>query len=220
MKSTSLFSKSTNNPSSLDGWSALVPILFDLICGLLLIILGNIAMRVTAYVLSGVMVCVAVWRIISYFRATPMQKITGSLLATGLAILVAGILLACNPDYLKEFLPFIWGLALLYGAFQKIQYAFDEKAVHIEKWWIMLIFAAFSLIIGVLSLLNPAFLGDKREVVIGILLIAEAILDVVVFVMISRALKKCEPHAGDAQAPSVPQPSEPAPEESAGESAT
>ncbi len=215
MRSASLFSKSTRNPSALDGWSALVPILFDLVCGLLLIILGNIALRVTAYVLSGVMICVAVWRIISYFRAAPMQKITGTLLSTGLAILVAGILLAFNPDYLKDFLPFVWGLALLYGAFQKIQYAFDEKAVHIEKWWIMLIFAAFSLIIGIVSLLDPAFLGDRRAIVVGILLVAEAILDIVVFVLINRALKK-----NGIQQANVPVSPGAAPQETTGGSAT
>ncbi len=119
-----------------------------------------------------------------------MKKITGSLLATGLAFLLAGILLSFNPDYLDDLLPFVWGLALLFGAFLKIEYAFDEKALKIDKWWILLILAAFSLAIGVITLLNPAFLENNRELIIGIMLVAEAILDIVVFLLINSALKK------------------------------
>ena len=33
---------------------------------------------------------------------------------------VSGVLLALNPEYLEEFFPFIWGLALLFGAFLKV----------------------------------------------------------------------------------------------------
>ena len=190
MKNASLFTKNKKNPSTLDIWSALLPVLFYMVCGLLLIFVGNVAIRVTAYVLGGLMICCGVWRILTYFRSEPMKKITGSLLATGLAFLLAGILLSFNPDYLDDLLPFVWGLALLFGAFLKIEYAFDEKALKIDKWWILLILAAFSLAIGVITLLNPAFLENNRELIIGIMLVAEAILDIVVFLLINSALKK------------------------------
>ena len=54
----------------------------------------------------------------------------------------------------------------------------------------MLIFAVFSIIIGILSLLNPAFLGDSRNLVIGIFLVVEAVLDITVFFLLKHALKK------------------------------
>ena len=202
MKNASLFTKNEKNPSSLDIWSALLPILFYMVCGLLLIFVGNIAIRVTAYVLGGLMICCGVWRIISYFRSEPMKKITGSLLATGLAFLLAGILLTFNPDYLDDLLPFVWGLALLFGAFLKIEYAFDEKALKIDKWWILLILAAFSLVIGVITLLNPAFLGESRSLVIGIFLVVEAVLDITVFFLLRHALKK--QNASSGPSPEVP----------------
>ena len=190
MKNFSLFSKSEKHPGELDLWSAILPVAFDLICGILLILLGNLALRVTSYALAGAMLITAAVLIITHIRATPLEKITQSRLAFGLALTVSGILLAFNPNYLDGFLPFIWGLALLFGAFLKIQYAFDEKALGIDKWWIMLILAGFSLVIGILSLLNPAFLGDSRNLIIGIMLIAEAVIDFTVYLIINNALKK------------------------------
>ena len=193
MSKFALFVQSEKNPGQLDPWSIVFPVAFDLVLGVLLIILGNIASLVTAYVLAGLMIVYAIWLLIKYIRSTTMEKIISFRLSGGLALLVTGVLLLFSPRYLEELLPFIWGLALLFGAFIKIQYAFGEKMLGIEKWWIMLIFAAFSLALGVISLSNPAFLGDSRSLIIGIMLIIEAIIDIVVFIMINNALKKNPP---------------------------
>ena len=213
MKNFRLFSRNKNDPDALSARSMILPILFCLVCGVLLILFGNLALRITAFVLAGVMFLCGVWSVIAYIRSAPVKRITESRLATGLVLLVTGTLLAFNPDYLEDLLPFIWGLALLFGGFLKIQYAFDEKSVSVPKWWIMLIFAAFSLIIGVLSLLNPAFLGESRSLVIGILLVAEAVLDITVFFLLKHALKK-HTAAAAAAAPSPEQ--APGPEAPAG----
>ena len=190
MANLKLFSRSKKDPDTLTARSMILPILFCLVCGLLLIFFGNLALRITAYVLAGVMILCGVWSGIVYLRSDPVRRITESRLATGLILLVAGTLLAFNPNYLEDILPFIWGLALLFGGFLKIQYAFDEKSVRVKKWWIMLLFAAFSLIVGIIALLNPAFLGENRNLVIGILLVLEAVLDITVFFLLRHALKK------------------------------
>ncbi len=185
--------QSEKKPGELDTWSVILPFAFDLICGILLIALGNLALRVTSYALAGVMIISAIYMIIVYVRSKPLVKITELRLAGGLVLIVAGALLAFNPEYLENLLPFIWGIALLFGAFVKIQYAFDELALKIEKWWIMLILAAFSMVVGILTLANPAFLGENRNVIIGIMLIVEAIIDLVVFLLIRKALKNLAP---------------------------
>ena len=105
-------------------------------------------------------------------------------------------------------------MALLFGGFLKIQYAFDEKSVQVKKWWIMLLFAAFSLIVGIIALLNPAFLGENRNLVIGILLVLEAVLDITVFFLLRHALKKSsQPLATVSQTFSADEPVQTAPVE-------
>ena len=221
MKNLKLFSRSKKDPDTLTARSMILPILFCLVCGLLLIFFGNLALRITAYVLAGVMILCGIWSGIVYLRSDPVRRITESRLATGLILLVAGTLLAFNPNYLEDILPFIWGLALLFGGFLKIQYAFDEKSVQVKKWWIMLIFAAFSLIVGIIALLNPAFLGENRNLVIGILLVLEAILDITVFFLLRHALKKSsQPLATVSQTFSADEPVQSVPAEEASEKST
>ena len=206
------------------GRPMLFPIFFCLISGLLLILLENLSVLITGYVLAALLICVGVWLIIEYFRSEPLVRIVEAKLAIGLILLVAGSMLAFSPESLKDLLPYAWGLALLFGGFLKIQYAFDRKALGADKWWILLILAAFSIVIGVISLLNPAFLGEKRELVIGILLTVEAVLDISVFLLLKRKIRKKAappPEAAPAQSPAdVPAPAEapaappaPAPEE-------
>ena len=56
MKNRSIFVESEKKPGQLDLWSFILPIAFDLICGVLLIALGTLALRVTAYALAGALI--------------------------------------------------------------------------------------------------------------------------------------------------------------------
>ena len=198
------------------GRPMLLPIVFCLISGVLLILLENLTMRITGFVLAGGLILQGAWLCFRYFLAQPIIRIVEAKLAIGLIALVTGGMLAFNPETLRDQLPYAWGLALLYGGFLKIQYAFDRKELGSEKWWILLIMAAFSLAIGVISLLNPAFLGDRKELVIGILLTLEAVLDLSVFLLLKRTIKKritLSVNEESARAPAEPVPAEPSPAE-------
>ena len=211
MKNMKLFTRSEKDPMRLNASSMILPIVFCLVCGVLLIAFGDLALKITAYVLAGVLILWGIFQIIAYLRSQPIVRITESKLATGLILLVTGILLVFNPDYLKGILQYVWGLALLFGGFLKIQYAFDEKTVKVRKWWMMLIFAAFSLIVGIIAMLDPAFLGENRNLVIGILLVVEAVLDITVYFLLNHALKKLSTPAdasAEEPAPAGPSPAQ------------
>ena len=102
MSKFSLFAQSEKNPGQLDPWSIVFPVAFDLVLGVLLIILGDIASLVTAYVLAGLMIVYAIWLLIKYIRSTTMEKIISFRLSGGLALLVTGVLLLFSPRYLED----------------------------------------------------------------------------------------------------------------------
>ena len=165
-------------------------VLFYSVVGLLLILLNEMVTNVAAWALAAGMVLVGGWLLLRYLRAGLEKRLAGVDMALGLVLLLAGVLLICSPEDMKEVFPKIWGLSLIFGGFLKIQYAFDEKSVKVNKWWIMLIFAAVSLAIGVLALLNRAVFGESQHLVIGIFLLAEAALDLITFLLLSRGMKK------------------------------
>ncbi len=165
-------------------------VLFYFIIGLLLILLEDFVTDVAAWALAAGLVVIGGWLLLRYFRSDIEERLAGMDFAAGLILLLAGILLICSPGDMKEVFPKIWGLSLIFGCFLKIQYAFDEKTVRMEKWWIMLIFAAASLAIGILALLNRKVFGDSQHLVIGIFMIGEAVLDLVTYFLLLHGKKK------------------------------
>ena len=188
-------------------------VLFYALIGLLLILLNELVTDVAAWALAGGMVLFGGWFLLRYFRADVQNRLAGADMAMGLVLLLAGILLMRGvtdpvPGFadMREVFPKIWGLSLIFGGFLKIQYAFDERSVKVQKWWLMLIFAAVSLAIGILALLNKAVFGDNQHLVIGIFMLAEAVLDLVTYFILSRGMKKHT--APSASFSSVPAPAE------------
>ena len=143
-------------------------VLFYFVVGLLLILEQNLVTEIYAWVLAGGLVIAGAWMIIRYLRSSVQQRLAGLDLADGLIMLLTGILLALSPQDMEELFPKVWGLSLVFGGFLKIQYAFDEKSVGVNRWWMMLIFAAVSLAIGVLALLNKNIFGDSQHTVMAV----------------------------------------------------
>ena len=173
------------------GLSFVLPlVLFYTVIGLLLILLNEWVTNIAACALAAGLVLVGVWLLLRYLRFDVERRIAGTDLAVGLILLLTGVLLIISPDDLREIFPKVWGLSLVFGGFLKIQYAFDEKTVGIRKWWIMLIFAAVSLAIGVLALFNRSIFGENQNVIIGAFMLAEAVLDLVTWILITRGMKR------------------------------
>ena len=164
-------------------------VLFYFVVGLLLILLNELVTDIAAWALAAGLVVIGGWLIFRYFRSDTETRLTGADLAIGLVLLLAGVL--------------------------QIQYAFDEKSVNVQRWWIMLIFAAVSLATGILALLNKSVFGDNQHLVIGIFMICEAVLDLATWLLIERGLKKknaavtpAAAYVPNAPAETVPQPEE------------
>ena len=186
----SFLRRSEKDPAAMNANSIMLSIIFYLVFGFVLIFLKDQAIVICGYVLACLLILFGGYEMFTYIGSPAIRKITESRLAVSLICLLAGGLLAFNPRILEMILPYAWGLSLLFGAFIKIEYAFDQLSLKINKWWIMLIFAAVSLAIGILALTSKADMDDQKYLFIGIMLILEAVLDVVVFFLMNRALKK------------------------------
>ncbi len=165
-------------------------VLFYFVIGLLLILLKQMVTNVAAWVVAIGLAAAGGWLVWRYFKSSMERRIAGADLAVGLVVLLGGILLMTSPTDMEDVFPKIWGLSLIFGGFLKVQYAFDEKTLDINRWWIMLIFAAASLVIGILALMNETIFGDNQHLAIGIFMIGEAILDTVTYILLLNGKKR------------------------------
>lgn len=157
-------------------WAAIA---FYVVCGLLLLLLPNLALSIANYALSIGLCAIGAVFVISYVRMAALDAIKSMSLAIGLVAILIGVLLLFNPSILQAALPFLWGLTLLVGGFGKVQIAFDLKRIGDTKWWLTLIGSALSFIMGILAVSRPEFIASVFTQFIGIALLVEAALDVV-----------------------------------------
>ncbi len=169
------------------GWTAIV---FYAVCGLLLLLWPNLALMIANYALAALLCVVALVMIAGYIRGEALDGMLNYGLAKGLILLLIGIVLMIRSDILITILPFLWGVAMIAGGFAKVQVAFDLNRVDRERWWLMLIGALLSFVLGVLAVTQPAFLAGVVTQFIGASLLLEALLDMAALLTIRREVKK------------------------------
>lgn len=178
---------------NLTSWSMIA---FYVVCGLLLLFLPNLALRIANFALSAVFCFAGIGLIIGYLRAEAMDGMLGYGLAFGLILTLMGAVLFIRSDILIRALPFLWGVAMLAGGFAKLQMAFDLKRIHQRRWWWLLLGALISFILGGFSVADPVFLATVATQFAGISLLVEAALDLGAVLYLKREMKHLKVESG------------------------
>jgi uncharacterized membrane protein HdeD (DUF308 family) len=161
-----------------------------LIFGLFLLIYPMTTAGVVLSVAGTIFVIVGVVRIVEYFLLDVREVLGGWMFASGVVWILGGVLLYVVPEALIAFMPMLFGLALLVGGAVKLQGAFDLKRIGSAHWYVPLIGAALSAVMGVVIIVNAVGLGSVLMRVIGAFLIFEAAQDAVYLWTSGRARKE------------------------------
>ena len=150
--------------------------LLSLCAGILLTVKPGILTGVLSFVLGGGLCLFGIFAIVSVF-AKPNGLLSVGRMVPGIISLAVGLVFMLKPE---TFLGLVWvmiGIAVLIDAVYKLQYAFELKAGKISKWWINLLFALFTLVFGVILILDPVGSGETMTRIAGILLLVNGVFD-------------------------------------------
>jgi uncharacterized membrane protein HdeD (DUF308 family) len=178
---------------NLTGWSLIA---FYAICGLLLLLWPDLALTIANYALAAVLCVVGLAMIIGYIRSEAVEGMLSYGLAIGLILALVGVVLFIKSGILITLLPFLWGIAMIAGGFGKFQMAFDLKRIHQNRWWLLLIGALISFVLGIFSVTDPVFLATVATQFAGISLLVEAVLDTSALLMIKNEFKHLRVQSG------------------------
>lgn len=170
--------------------TSIAAIAFYAICGVLLLVLPDSAMAIANYAIASLLAISGAICVINYFKDSVLAAAMGARLTTGLMLICFAVLMFCYPTFLAQLLPAIWGLSLLAGGFGKIQASADLKRIGEPRWWLMLIGAVISFVLGTMCLANPIYIAQTIFVFIGICLLIEAVSDLAAFIAIRSRIRK------------------------------
>jgi uncharacterized membrane protein HdeD (DUF308 family) len=171
-------------------WTFLVFSILNVVLGVCLVIWPQISALTLCYILGAAILILGIVRMIFYFRKNVFGIPLYSDLAIGLLDVVLGVILLIHPFDAVIFLPIAVGMLIVLDSMFKLQASIDVKRAGISKWWLILILAVLSAVLGVLLIANPFTGASALMILMGITLIADGIQNIWTCTYVSKYLKE------------------------------
>ena len=160
-------------------WTEIVLGAAAILLGMVLLIWPDIAATLVITVIGAVCIVMGLINIVRYSALETRQALISNELALGLVGIAVGIALICLRQQLISLLFVFCGLAVLAGGIMKVQSTLCFKRMHARLWYLELISACISVVLGALILFNPFSSAMLLMRVIGVSLVLEGVVDLI-----------------------------------------
>ena len=149
-------------------------------------------------VLLGVLfLAFGIVKLVGFFSKDPYQLVFETDLVFGILYLVFGLLLLIRPAHTMAFFGIMFGLILLADGLTRVRIALDARPFGIRAWWLILVSALVTAILGVVLLFHP---GEGTKVLtqlLGISLMADGIMNIGTILLAVRLFRRNGPDDGE-----------------------
>lgn len=161
--------------------------------GLLLLVMPETSLLWLCYAFGTVVLITGVVCLVQYARLRGSGFAAPFFLVAGVVTAALGLFTLAKPQVVASFLPVVFGLFILIDGCSRIGTALELARRQAGKWWMMLLFSALSIALGILLLVNPFGAAVSAVMLCGVLLIIEGAVNlscVVYTAMELRALDR------------------------------
>ncbi len=178
-KAKSLGKKISSNP--------IVIALMMIVAGIVLILWNGSALDIAVRVIGGLLALSGLTNLISAFihKNDEKSKPIISIIAA-IAFIAIGIVLITNPGFITGIFPFVMGLMMILNSLADLYQVLNLKKDGDERWSILGIAAAVTLVLGIIICVNPFETLNVLLIMNGITMIYGGIIR---FVLTFRAKK-------------------------------
>ena len=145
-------------------------------------------------VLLGVLfLAFGIVKLVGFFSKDPYQLVFETDLVFGILYLVFGLLLLIRPAHTMAFFGIMLGLILLADGLTRVRIALDARPFGIRAWWLILVSALATAILGVVLLFHP---GEGTKVLtqlLGISLMVDGVMNIGTILTAVRILRAARP---------------------------
>lgn len=157
----------------------ILSVLFCLLGGLLLIRPAFSALLFSRF-LGACMILFGIVKVVGYLSKDLYRLAFQYDLAFGILLVTLGIVALVRPDSTMNFFGIILGVCVLSDGLFKIQIALDAKAFGISQWWLILLLAVLTVVLGIALVIRPDKGAQFLTVLLGLGLLSEGLLNLCV----------------------------------------
>ena len=136
-------------------------------------------------------------KLVGYFSKDLFRLAFQYDLAFGILLLALGIVTLARPNDTMRFLCVVFGIPVLADGLFKIQISLDARRFGIERWWLVLVLAALTCVIGLLLVIRPSEAARALTVLMGISLLLDGILNMCVAWLCVKIVRNQRPDSID-----------------------
>ena len=115
-------------------------------------------------------------KLVGYFSRDLFRLAFQYDLAFGLLLMVLGIVTLSHPGDALSFLCVMFGIPVLADGLFKIQIAMDSRQFGIRNWWLVLVLAALTCVVGVVLVFRPMTGVRALTALMGLSLLCDGVL--------------------------------------------
>ncbi len=171
-------------------WAYIVMSVLMIALGIIITVFPNTSMITVCYFIGAVMTVFGTVKIISYFSKDMFRLAFQFDLSLGIFSLAAGLLILFHPFGIATVIPIIIGISVLIDGTFRIQTARDAKKFGMSGWWIVLVLAVLTCLVGIFLIVSPLEGAAALMVTLGITLIVDGVQNLCVVAYTVRAFKQ------------------------------
>ncbi|WP_343207892.1 HdeD family acid-resistance protein [Anaerolentibacter hominis] len=158
--------------------------------GLVLLIWPEMSLMTICYSFGVITIVFGIVRLIGYFVKDSFVSAFRYDLVIGVLAVAAGIFILIKPDFIASILPVVLGIFIIVSSMIKLQNALDLKRFHYDNWWVVVIFAVLTTVLGIIIIVNPFEAAKMAMMFVGVALAVDGVLSLISLLWVSRQIKK------------------------------
>lgn len=146
--------------------------------GLVLLIWPGTTMRIVCTLLGGMLLIYGLAQIVIYLINKERTMISQGMMVFGIVLAVIGVWILMQPDMIIMAVPVIVGVLIVIHGVHNVVQAVALKRDGYDRWWLALVFAALTVILGGILVYNPFEVAETVVRFIGLFLIYDGVSDI------------------------------------------
>lgn len=165
---------------------SIITIVVTAVLGILLVTKPDQMIAYTSLIIGSAIMLSGVIAIINYL----VKKNSRLPLVMGVIALIAGIIICCAYRQIVSVIIFILGIILLVGGILDLVNSIDVARRHYRSWLFTVVLSAASIVLGIISIVNPFDAQSKIVQLIGGGFIIFAVLELATYIQVQIIAKK------------------------------
>ena len=170
-----------------------------LVLGAALLIWPEASVRWIGMLLGIGMIVFGIIKLVGYFSRDLFRLAFQYDLAFGVLLIALGVITLVQPNGTMSFLCVVYGIPVLADGLFKVQIALDSRRFGIRRWWLIMLTAAVTVLLGVLLVLRPAEAARTLAWMMGLSLVVDSVLNIIVALTTVKIVRNQMPDMIDAE---------------------